>query len=102
LDDSDIPLYKIPGPRLVLILIGLFFFGLFVGGFYWETYFIPTMHGRLVVAAPGKYLVMAAFLLFSFVATAYATPLCHYKKFLTYTIYTGFILYIVGSLVLSW
>jgi hypothetical protein len=100
LDEPDIPLYKLPGPRLAMILVGLFFFSLFIGGFYWESYIFPTLSGSWEVSTPGKYFVMAAFLLFSMVAIGVATPLFRYKRFLTYSVYAGLILYGIGTFVL--
>lgn len=98
---TDIPLYKIPGPRLVLIVVGLFFLALFSGGFYWDKYMLPGMLGPWVIETPGKYLVMLAFLLFAIVAIGSATPLSKYSKVITTLLYAGLFSFALGGLVLA-
>jgi hypothetical protein len=100
-DESEyIPLYKSPGLLLVMLLVGSLFFGLFICGFYWEDYVFPTLNGPWEVAAPGKYLVMAAFLLLSFAVFGAMTPILRYRPgFLIIPFFIGVILLILGNLV---
>ena len=83
-----------------MILAGLFFFGLFFGGFFWHDYQFPTLNGPWEVAAPGKYLVMAAFLLFSLVIFGAVTPILRYRPgFLIIPFFIGIIVLALGTLV---
>lgn len=103
-DDPDhIPIYKMPGPFLVMLLVGLFFFGLFIGGFYWNEYVFPGIYGPDVISGPSKYLVMAAFLLFSAVVFSIMIPTCvrRCKRFLFLLILTGIILFTIGNILSS-
>jgi len=98
---TDPEFNKLLGPRVIFVLVGSLFFLLFVGGFYWDSYKLPTMHGAWVVNAPGKYLTMLSFLIISCISISFTTPLIKYKQALEYLVYIALILLVVGTLILN-
>jgi len=89
------------GPRIVLALVGLFFLGVFIGGFYWESYVIPARSGPWVVHPPGKYLVMISFFIGSFIFLCAALFLLRFKKLYEVLSLTAFALFVAGAFVFS-
>jgi len=100
LDDLE-EFNKLVGPKIIFVLVGVFFFSLFFGGFYWNSYNLPTMHGYWQVNVPGKYLVMLSFLLFSILSISLSIfiPIIKSRLF-KYSVYTAMLSFLVGSLIL--
>ena len=85
------------GPRIVLALVGAFFLVVFVGGFYWDSYVLPARMGPWVVHSPGKYFLMIAFLIGSFIFAA--VFLLRFKKLYEVLSIAGFVLFVAGAFV---
>jgi len=91
---------KLIGPKIIFVLVGVLFFFLFIGGFYWDSYKLPTMHGFWQVNVPGKYLVMISFLLISILSISISVfvPLIKSRLF-QYSVYTAILSFLFGSLI---
>ena len=87
------------GPRIVLALVGLFFLGVFVGGFYWEDYVLPARMGPWVVHPPGKYLVMMSFFIGSFIFLSATLCLLKFRKLYEVLSLTALALFLAGAFV---
>jgi hypothetical protein len=87
------------GPRIVLALVGLFFLGMFIGGFYWEDYILPARSGPWVVHAPGKYLMMISFFIGSFIFLSAALFLLKFRRLYEILSLTAFALFVAGAFV---
>ena len=89
------------GPRIVLALVGVFFLGIFIGRFHWESYVLPARSGPWLVHPPGKHLVMISFFITSFIFLSATVFLLRFKKLYEVLGLIAFVLFVAGAFIFS-